>query len=106
MSDNEMRDLGPFADADQAMRQFANWSAGMPISTQDAAKLSLGEGALRAGVRVSGFELEYVNAFAGDPVLATILNAWLLRARLVGQQSVAGRDQPNDLEGHSGHTST
>lgn len=77
---DEMRDVGPFEDGEQAMRQFANWSAGLLMPEAHSAVLSLMEGALLAGIVATDFEREYITQHGLDPVLATILSGWLIRA--------------------------
>jgi hypothetical protein len=81
---NPARDVGPFHTADQVMAQFTAWSATMLVPDSQAAMLSLWEGALMAGIVPTPFETEYLDTQGVDPIAATILSGWLLRARLAG----------------------
>lgn len=80
----ERRDIGPYHDAVQVARQFRNWAKGIPMTDSEAAGMLLVEAAMMASVLPSPYELNYISDLAGsgklDPVLATILHAWVIRA--------------------------
>lgn len=74
------RDVGPYLGADQAMRQFANWSVGLPAPTDEAGVMKVVEATLIAMVESTEFEREYLSAHGVDPILATIIHGWIIRA--------------------------
>lgn len=91
----EIRDIGPYDDADQAMQQFRNWATGLPFGDSEAAGLLLVESAMAiTGVNPSTFELRHVSEVVGqmtlDPVLATILHGWIIRARIAADNDANG----------------
>lgn len=75
----EMRDVGPYKDFEQALRQFADWKTGLPMPDHRSAGLMISETALLLGAQPTEFELDYVGTFGYDPVLATILHGWMMR---------------------------
>jgi hypothetical protein len=81
--DSEVRDNGPYTDADQLMRQFANWSRGMPdagLNSTEAGHMLLAEVLMMAGVQPSAFELEVAFAHEMTPAMIQVFAGWLLRA--------------------------
>lgn len=74
------RDPGPYGDVAQAMKQYANWSAGMPLPMKDVTTMQILEALLMTGLTPTRFEQEYLAAHGLDPILATIVHGWLLRA--------------------------
>ncbi len=81
------RDIGPYADAPQALVQFGaqTWGMGQHLSTAELCDIVLKEAAMMTGVRPSLFEQEYVSRYMemhNDPVFSTILAAWIVRAKM------------------------
>ncbi len=89
MSDDEMRDIGPYRDVHQAMKQFDNWSKGIPQHGSMfglSERMMIREALLMAGVEPSDFEMDYLADLKPDPLLATIVHGFILKAFLSGIQ--------------------
>lgn len=88
----EIRDIGPFRTLVQAMREFTNWSAGIPQQPHSYGPMLIAEAALGAGAKLSDFEIEYLQAHKVDPVLATIIQGAIIRAHRAGHQAAVNSD--------------
>lgn len=77
---DEMRDPGPYRDAAQVDRQWANWSQGLPAADLLGPAMLIQEALLLARVEASGYEISVLNARGLDPRFAQIIASWILRA--------------------------
>lgn len=65
-----------------ALRQYADWVELMEpgISSAEGAVQIVLEGLNASGVAPTRFELKYLTAYLGDPIMAVILHGWLSQA--------------------------
>lgn len=85
---SEHRDVGPYTSAEQAMRQFENWSAWMPMPSPLLAEICIKEALLATKVAMPQFELETLEkAMQWDPLLAQIVAGWIFRAYDSGRRA-------------------
>lgn len=75
-----IRDVGPYADAGQAMKVFAQWTPPSPVSRYVKAVMLVDEAVLIGMVEVSDFERAYLHVHGLEPTMATIVAGWIIRA--------------------------
>jgi hypothetical protein len=83
------RDNGPFLTLDQALKQFAAQTYGVPGDTADLCALVVREATVITGVNMSPAEMDYLGAFMdrhADPIFAQMLAGWMVRASLTGME--------------------
>lgn len=100
--DSPFRDVGPYLDVAQAMKQYALWSKSMPVGMWRGAAMKIMEAVKLVGITPTAFEQDYVSAALRDPVLAMILRGWLMRAAhpyLLREQTARSETVKNDTEG-------
>ena len=87
---SEMRDNGPYRDADQARAQFAAVTVGIPVEVDadlDGLRLLvLVEALAVAGIEVTDFERDILSQLATmiDSAAAQVLAGIIMRGRLAG----------------------
>lgn len=84
-----IRDNGPYRNADQAMKQFAAQTFGIPGPDRVHIGLVIREALLLTGLDLgTAFELDYLGEYLRanrlDPVFAQIIAGWIIRAHLSG----------------------
>lgn len=83
------RNNGPFQDANEALKQFAATTFGIPQTTptERLLDLVLGEALLMTDTEPSDFELDYTKTSHeqhADAIQIQIFAAWIIRAHLAG----------------------
>jgi hypothetical protein len=76
---------GPYENPDQALRQFANSTSGIPGDTGYLIAMTLDSGYLRGGVTPSEFERRYLATTVEDPLTAQLITGMLQRAFFAGR---------------------
>lgn len=76
----QFRDVGPYPDLVRAMQHYAAWSAGLPGPNVVIARAKVREALLIGMVEMTAFEREYLTAHGMDPIMATIVAGWIIRA--------------------------
>lgn len=84
-----MRNLGPYLNADEVIRQFNAATFGIPyINFLQMMDLVIGESLLLGEVNPSEFEADFFRTWAEEqnmePMVAQIIGTWILRAHLAG----------------------
>lgn len=74
------RDVGPYPDVVQAMKQYATWSVDLPGPNAAIAQAKVQEALMISMVETAAFEREYLTAHGLDPIMATIVAGWIIRA--------------------------
>ncbi len=84
-----IRDNGPYAGPDQALKQYAAVTHGIPGTSDQMCAMIVREALLMTGVGVSNsFEIDYLDAFMerhADPIMAQIITGWIIRSYMLGK---------------------
>lgn len=83
------RNIGPYEDADAAMKQFAATSYAIEeiFSNEQLCGIVIREGLLGSGTDLSPFEQDYLKAYLKeyyDPIFAQLIQGWIIRAHIAG----------------------